>query len=263
VTGPARKYVHVTNDDGIATVRLDDPNDVNYVKHLHPMHRELRDTIPALGTDPDVDAIIIAGGEKEFYPVPTMRSLATILQAHPHMGAVLQREARDIVRNLIDCTKPVVAAVPTVAHGMGAQIAFLCDFVVSARGVRFQDTHTRLGLTSGDGATLVWPLLVGMPQAKRFVLRGHPLMAEELDHMGLLAELTETPEEVLPAAEQIARKLAALPKASFQTTKFAMNQWFRFGATVSLEVASAYEVGTYNSPEFVALLEAALADDDG
>jgi enoyl-CoA hydratase len=257
-----RNYVHVTNRDGIATVRIDDPNDENYIKYLHPMHRELRDTIPALGTDPDVDAVIILGGEKEFYPVPHLRSLARILQAHPHLGAVLQREARDIVRHLIDCTKPVIAAVPTVAHGMGAQIAFLCDFVVASRGVKFQDTHTRLGLTSGDGATLIWPLLVGMPQAKRFVLRGHPLMAEELNEMGLLAELVDTPEEVLPAAEAIARKLAALPKAALQTTKFAMNQWLRLGATVSLEVASAFEVGTYHSPEFVALLESALAEDD-
>lgn len=261
MSGPDRQYIHVTIDERIATLRIDDPNDENYVKFLHPMHRELRDTILALGTSQDVDAVIVAGGEREFYPVPSMRSLATIINANPGIGAVLQREARDICRNLIDCNKPVVAAVSTVAHGMGAQIAFLCDFVVACRDVKFQDTHTRLGLTSGDGATLIWPLLVGMPAAKRFVLRGHPLTAEQANQLGLLAELVEAPADVLPSAEEIARKLARLPKAAFQTTKFAMNQWLRLGSTISLEVASAYEVATYDSPEFVELCEAALADE--
>src|ERR1700710_1519412 len=108
--------------DGIATVPNGGPNGENYVPFRHPMHRELRDTIPALGTDPEVRAVIIAGGENEYYPVPQMKSLATILKTYPGIGATLQREARDIVHALIDCNKPTVAAVANVAHGMGAQI---------------------------------------------------------------------------------------------------------------------------------------------
>jgi enoyl-CoA hydratase len=251
-------YVHVSvGQDGLAIVRIDDPNDENYVKHSHPMHRELRDIWPALSADPEVRGVVLAGGDKEFYPVPTMQSLAAILESRPGIQHTLQREARDIARNIIDFTKPLVAAVSTKAHGMGAQIAFLCDFAVAARSVSFQDTHTRLGLTSGDGATLVWPLVVGLARARRYVLRGHPLSAAEAYEFGLLSDLVETPEEVLPTAEGVARKLIGLPAAAFQTTKFALNQWLRLGATISLEVASALEVGTYDSPEFRAHCQAA------
>jgi enoyl-CoA hydratase len=253
-----RQYIHVSVDrDGLAVMRIDDPNDENYVKHSHPMHRQLRDIWPALSADPAVRGVVLAGGEKEFYPVPTMQSLAAILQSKPGIQQTLQREARDIAHNIIDFTKPLVAAVSTTAHGMGAQIAFLCDFAVSARSVYFQDTHTRLGLTSGDGGTLIWPLVVGLARARRYVLRGHRLSAEEAYELGLLSDLVESPEEVLPTAEMVARKLIALPPAAFQTTKFALNQWLRAGATISLEVASALEVGTYDSPEFRALCEAA------
>jgi enoyl-CoA hydratase len=255
------EYVHVSvDDDGLAVVRIDDPNDENYVKHSHPMHRELRDIWPTLSADPQVRGVVLAGGEEQFYPVPTMQSLAAILRARPGIQHTLQREARDIARSIIDFPKPLVAAVATDAHGMGAQIAFLCDFAVSARGVRFQDTHTRLGLTSGDGATLVWPLVVGLARARRYVLRGHPLSAAEAYEFGLLSDLVESPEEVLPSALAVARKLISLPAAAFQTTKFALNQWLRLGATISLEVASALEVGTYDSPEFRALCDAAMEE---
>jgi enoyl-CoA hydratase len=248
-----RTYIHVTtSDNGIAIVRIDDPNDENYVKHSHPMHRELRDTFPALAGDPAVRGVIIAGGEDQFYPVPSMRSLDTIMDAKPGIEIVLQREARDIAHNLIDFPKPIVAAVSNVAHGMGAQIALLCDFIVASRNVTFQDTHTRLGLTSGDGGTLIWPLVVGLARARRYVLRGHPLPAEMADEMGLLAELVDTPEQVIPAAEVLVGKLVALPQIAYETTKFALNQWLRLGATVSLDVASALEVQSYASPEFTA-----------
>jgi enoyl-CoA hydratase len=251
------QYVHISNDEGVATVRIDDPNDENYVKHSHPMHRELRDVFPALAADPHVTGVILAGGVNEFYPVPRMDSLDAILRSKPGIEVTLQREARDIAQNLIDFRKPIVAAVSNVAHGMGAQIAFLCDFVVASRNVTFQDTHTRLGLTSGDGGTLIWPLVVGLARARRYVLRGHPLSAEEAHELGILADLVDTPEDVLPAAEAVARKLVALPTLAYETTKFALNQWLRLGATVSLDIASALEVSSYASPEFLAHRERA------
>jgi enoyl-CoA hydratase len=254
---PDLKYVHVDLVDGIATVRIDDPNDENYVKHSHPMHRELRDTFPKLGADPEVKAMVLLGGENEFYPVPQMASLDAIMTAKPGIEVVLQREARDIVRGIIDFPKPLVAGVGKVAHGMGAQIAFLSDFVVASRDVTFQDTHTRLGLTSGDGGTLIWPLVLGLARARRYVLRGHPLSAVEAEELGVVAELVDSADDVPAAATKVAQKLVAIPSLAFETTKFALNQWLRLGATVSLEAASALEVSSYYSPEFQAQREKA------
>lgn len=259
-----KSYVHVDlADDGIAAIRIDDPNDENYVEHNHPMHRELRDVFTRLGADPQVKALILLGGENEFYPVPKMESLDAIMTAKPGIEVVLQREARDIAHNLIDFPKPTVAAVAKVAHGMGAQIAFLSDFAVASRNVVFQDTHTRLGLTSGDGGTLIWPLVVGLARARRYVLRGHPLGAEEANELGLLSDLVDNPEDVEPRAYEVARKLAALPELAFTTTKFALNQWLRHGAMISLEFASNLEVSSYSSPEFTERRRLAREGADG
>jgi enoyl-CoA hydratase len=244
------RYVTAERDGAVATVHIADPNDEHFVRDAHPMHRELRDIFPALLDDPEVAGVVIAGGAESFCPFPTLANLDALLASRPGAAQALQREAREIVERLIAFDKPLVAAVSAPAVGFGAQLAFLADFVVAARGSYFQDTHVRLGLTAGDGATAVWPLVMGLGRARRHVLRGHPLSAEDADELGLVAELTDEPAGVLPAARKLAAKLAELPGPAYAGTKHALNQWLRLGAGVALEVAAAHQLATYDSPEF-------------
>jgi enoyl-CoA hydratase len=251
------RYVSTEQEGSVVTVHIADPNDENFVSGAHPMHRELRDIFPALLDDTSVAAVVIAGGNELFCPFPSVANLDALLTSRSNAGATLQREAREIVEGLIAFGKPLVAAVSAPAAGFGAQLAFLADFIVAARGTYFQDTHVRLGLTAGDGATAVWPLIMGLGRARRHVLRGHPLSAEEADELGLLAELVDERAEVLPAARRLAAKLAELPGPAYAGTKNALNQWLRLSAVTSLEVAAAHQIATYESPEFRARRDAA------
>src|SRR5213082_1242045 len=80
------------------------------------------------------------------------------------------REARDLVYNLINCSKMVVSAMHGPAVGAGLVAGLLADISIAAKNARLIDGHTRLGVAAGDHAAIVWPLLCGMAKAKDYLL---------------------------------------------------------------------------------------------
>lgn len=246
------RYLDVSRLDGIAVVRLHDPNDDRLVPEAHPMHRELRDVFPVLADDDGIAAVVLAGGSESFCPFPSLENLDRLLSSRPSGAAALQREARQIVDNVIDFDKPLVAAVSADARGMGAQLALLADFMVADESVVLQDTHVRLGLGSGDGATVIWPLVLGLARARSHVLRGLPVSAATLHELGVVAELGTGAEDVVARATALAAKLASKPEA-YRATKQALNQWLRMASNLTLPMASSLQVDTYDSPGFLEL----------
>ena len=102
------------------------------------------------------------------------------------------REARDLVYNLVNCSKPVVSAGPAV--GAGLVIGLLADISVAARSARIIDGHTRLGVAGGDHAAIVWPLLCGMAKAKYHLLLCEPVSGEEAEWIGLVSRCVDDAE---------------------------------------------------------------------
>ena len=80
------------------------------------------------------------------------------------------REARDLVYNVLNCSKPIVSAIHGPAVGAGLVVGMLADVSVVARTARIIDGHTRLGVAAGDHAAICWPLLCGMAKAKYYLL---------------------------------------------------------------------------------------------
>jgi len=251
------EYLRTSLEQGVAFVRVVDPNDDSFVEREHPMHRELRDVFTALDQDPEVAAIVFLGGDEHFCPAPRLDRLDALLKARPEAARHLQAEARDIVLNIISMRKPMVAGVGMDANGIGAQLAFSSDFVIAARGISFQDSHVRLGLIAGDGGTLVWPPLVGLPRARRHILRGQPLSSESAAELGLLEELVETPAEVPAASAALAEKLVKLPAAAYAASKQALNGWLRIGIAEAFDGPNAGQIESYEEPEFKARRDAA------
>ena len=96
-------------------------------------------------------------------------------------------EARDLVWNVINCSKPIVSAVHGPAVGAGLVAALLADVSVVGRNARIIDGHTRLGVAAGDHAAICWPLLCGMAKAKYYLLTCDPLTGEEAERIGLVS----------------------------------------------------------------------------
>ena len=95
------------------------------------------------------------------------------------------REARDLVYNVIHCSKPIVSAIHGPAVGAGLVAALLADVSVVGRTARIIDGHTRLGVAAGDHAAICWPLLCGMAKAKYYLLTCETLSGEEAERIGL------------------------------------------------------------------------------
>ena len=149
------------------------------------------------------------------------------------------REARDIVYNVINCSKIVVSAMHGPAVGAGLVVGLLADISIAAKNARIIDGHTRLGVAAGDHAAIVWPLLCGMAKAKYYLLTCEQVSGEEAERIGLVSLCCEEAELQAKALE-VARKLAAGAQSALRWTKYSLNNWLRmagptFDASLALE----------------------------
>src|SRR5690606_19732189 len=101
------------------------------------------------------------------------------------------REARDLVYNVINCSKPIVSAIHGPAVGAGLVAAILSDVSIAAKNAKIIDGHTRLGVAAGDVAAIIWPLLCGMAKAKYHLLLCEPMNGEEAERRGIVSLCVE------------------------------------------------------------------------
>jgi enoyl-CoA hydratase len=150
------------------------------------------------------------------------------------------REARDLVYNMINCSKIIVSAVHGPAVGAGLVAALIADISIVAKNARLIDGHTRLGVAAGDHAAIVWPLLCGMAKAKYYLLTCDTISGEEAERLGLVS-LTCEEAELQAKALEVARKIASGAQTAMRWTKYSLNNWLRmagptFDASLALEM---------------------------
>ncbi|MBE7193282.1 MAG: enoyl-CoA hydratase/isomerase family protein [Gordonia polyisoprenivorans] len=151
---------------------------------------------------------------------------------------------------------PVVTAVQGPAMGLGANLAFASDAVVAARTAKFADSHVRMGLVAGDGGVVVWPQVGGMMRAKRHLLTGDPLTAEDAFAAGMVTDLVDDIDELIPTALALATRLALLPPLAVQGTKQALARVLQQRAGEVLELSLQLERESMTSED---LMEATTA----
>ncbi len=211
-----------------------------------PLHRELADVWLAVDRDGDTDVALIQGAGRAFSAGGSFDLLESMLDDFATRVRVL-REARDLVFNLVSCSKPVVSAIHGPAVGAGLVAALLADVSVAARNARIIDGHTRLGVAAGDHAAICWPLLCGMAKAKYHLLTCEPLSGEEAERIGLVSMCVED-DRVHDAALDVARTLAGGSQSAIRWTKHALNHWFRAQAAV-FDASLAYEFLGFGGPD--------------
>ena len=148
--------------DGVLRVVMSAPGRLNAAGHQ--MHRDLAGIWAEIDRDPEVRAVVVRGAGEVFSAGGDLDLVADMADDFEVRVRVL-REARDLVYNLLNCSKPVVSAMAGPAVGAGLVIGLLADISIAARSARIIDGHTRLGLAAGDHAAIVWPLLCGMAKA--------------------------------------------------------------------------------------------------
>jgi enoyl-CoA hydratase len=157
------------------------------------------------------------------------------------------REARDLVYNVINCSKPIVSAMHGPAVGAGLVAGLLADISIATKSARIIDGHTRLGVAAGDHAAIVWPLLCGMAKAKYYLLLCEPVSGEEAERIGLVS-LAVDEHDLLPKAFEVAEKLAHGSQTAIRWTKYALNNWLR-SAGPTFDTSLALEFMGFAGPD--------------
>ncbi|MFN8104190.1 MAG: enoyl-CoA hydratase/isomerase family protein [Acidimicrobiia bacterium] len=201
-------------------------------------HRELADVWRDVDRDPDINAVVLCGAGRGFSAGGSFELLDSMMGDHDIRMRVM-REARDLVWNVIDCSKPIVSAIHGPAVGAGLVAGILADISVVGRTARIIDGHTRLGVAAGDHAAICWPLLCGMAKAKYYLLTCDTLTGEEAERIGLVS-LCVDDDEVQDRALQIATEVATMAQPAIRWTKHSLNHWYRnagpiFDASLGLE----------------------------
>ncbi|QRP49668.1 enoyl-CoA hydratase/isomerase family protein [Amycolatopsis sp. FDAARGOS 1241] len=225
------------DEDGVVELVLDAPN-LNAVSD--EAHGELAEIWREFDRDREVNAVLLRGEGKGFSAggsFDLVEKLTTDFEARSRT----MREARDLVYNVIDCSKPIVSAIHGPAVGAGLVAGVLADVSVVTKTAKIVDGHTRLGVAAGDHAAICWPLLCGMAKAKYYLLTCRPLTGEEAERIGLVSLCVDDDAELLPTAREIAHELTNGAPNAIRFTKQSLNMWYRqlagsiFDASVALE----------------------------
>jgi enoyl-CoA hydratase len=240
-------FVFDRPSDGVLRITFDAPG-LNSVSPA--AHREIADVWTTVDRDPATRVVVLQGAGKGFSSGGSFELLESMTD-HSTLGygqrMQVMREARDLVRNVIECSKPIVSAIHGPAVGAGLVAGLLADVSVVARTARIIDGHTRLGVAAGDHAAVCWPLLCGMAKAKYYLLTCTTLTGEEAERIGLVS-LCVDDDQVHARALEVAEQLAAMAQPALQFTKQTLNHWYR-AAWPAFDASLAYEFYGFGGPD--------------
>ena len=209
-------------------------------------HRELADVGLTVDRDPEVDVAMLQGAGKAFSAGGSFDLVESMFDDFETRVRVA-REARDLVFNVINCSKPIVSAMHGPAVGAGLVAGLLADVSVVARSAKIIDGHTRLGVAAGDHAAICWPLLCGMAKAKYYLLTCEPLTGEEAERIGLVS-LCVDDDQVHDRALEIASSLRDGAQSAIRWTKQTLNNWYRANSAI-FDASLAYEFLGFGGPD--------------
>jgi enoyl-CoA hydratase len=244
----AERFPSFTYDrprDGVLRITFDAPG----LNSVGPdAHREIAEVWLDVDRDPDVHVAILQGAGKGFSAGGSFELIDGMIHDYATRTKVM-REARDLVWNVINCSKPIVSAIHGPAVGAGLVAGLLADVSIVGRNARIIDGHTRLGVAAGDHAAVCWPLLVGMAKAKYYLLTCDTLTGEEAERIGLVS-LCVDDDQVHDEALVVADKLMTVSPSAMRWTKHSLNHWYR-AAGPAFDASLALEFYGFGGPDVV------------
>ena len=220
--------------DRVAVVRLDRPDRKNPL--TFDSYAELRDTFRALVYASDVDVVVFASNGGNFCSGGDVHDIIGPLIGLPMKDLLaFTRMTGDLVKAMISCGKPIIAAVDGVAVVAGAIIAMASDLRLATPAAKCAFLFTRVGLAGCDmGACAMLPRIIGQGRAAELLYTGRVMGAEEGERWGFWNALH--PAEALEAeAMALARRLAAGPTFAHGITKTQLNQEWNMGLEQAIE----------------------------
>jgi enoyl-CoA hydratase len=234
-------FEHLTFErraNGVLLIVLDRPERANAVNRR--MHREMAEVWLTIARDPTVRVAVVTGHGKTFSAGGDVKEYEDPVEGfRQERVANADPVALEIVYNMLDLAKPIISAINGFATGAGLAVALTADISIIGDDVRIADGHMRMGLSSGDGAVMLWPWMCGIAKTKYYLLSADFLDGLEAERIGLVSRVVPTA-EVLPQALQLADQLALSSQRALHSTKRSLNHVLRSSAP-AFELSVAYQ----------------------
>ncbi len=245
-------------EDGIAIVALDRPDRKNPL--TFDSYAELRDWFRSLHYDDQIKAVVFnsnggnfsSGGDVHDIIGPlTKMSMKELLQ--------FTRMTGDLVKAMVNCGKPVIAAIDGICVGAGAIIAMASDLRIGTSEARTAFLFTRVGLAGCDmGACAILPRIIGQGRAAELLYTGRTMSAEEGERWGFFNSLVGK-EALESEALALAKRIAAGPNFAHMMTKTMLAQEWSMGIEQAIEAEAQAQAICMQTGDFVRAYDAFVA----
>jgi enoyl-CoA hydratase len=199
----------------IVVLRLNRPQVRNALNLA--VRARLADEVTRHAADADIRCLIITGSDAAFAAGADISEMA---EAGPI--EVMARNLQKYWRAIMDCPKPVIAAVEGFALGGGLELALCADIIVAGEGARLGLPEVKIGILPGGGGTQKLARLVGRQRAMLLLMTGKLFSATDAYAMGVISEVAPAG-QALPRALEIAAEIAAMPPISVMQIKEIVN----------------------------------------
>jgi enoyl-CoA hydratase/carnithine racemase len=241
MSSPAFESLLYERRGAVALLTFNRPQRMNAIGGT--LKQDITDAMRHAGEDDEVRAIVMTGAGAAFCAGGDVKEMS---EARANgAGRSLQEKikpARDaMLLAIYESAKPVIAAVNGAAAGAGMSMTLAADIRIASRTAGFSQAFVKRGLPPDSGASWLLPRVVGMAKACELVFTGDMLDAEQALRLGIVSRVLE-PEALLPAAIELAERIAAGPPIAIQLAKQAL----RRGMQGELREALAREGAAFN-----------------
>ena len=223
--------------DGIATLTLNRPDRLNALGGS--LREDLHDAVTRSAADPEVRVMVITGAGKGFCSGGDVKAMGEA-KAGQRERPLIEKIAPGRDRTLLamrEAPQPIIAAVNGAAAGAGMNLALGCDIRIASTAARFTQAFVKRGLHPDWGGTYFLPRVVGTAKACEMIFTGDVIDAAEAERLGIVSRVV-APEELMPAAYELARRIAAGPPVAIRLAKRSIY------ANSELDLRAALQVET-------------------
>lgn len=211
--------------DHVATVTLNRPDLRNALNRQ--AYDELEAAFRHISADGDIRCAIVTGADPAFCAGEDVKAMMTGPQREASIKRLTSGAAgtTPAAAAVLDCTKPVIAAVNGAAVGWGCELALYADIRIASEAARFGEIFIKRGLITDVGGLSRLPALVGPSRAAELLFTGDVIDAAEAERIGLVSRVVPHG-ELLAAAGSVAARIAANPPLALSAMKEGMRRGF-------------------------------------
>ncbi|MGZ0782728.1 enoyl-CoA hydratase-related protein [Pseudomonas saponiphila] len=243
--------IELHREGGLLTLRLNRPDKKNALTRA--MYSRLAQALAEADADPQINALLICGSSECF---TAGNDIADFLEQPPRD---LDSPVFQFMRNLLDCRKPVVAAVAGAAVGIGTTLLLHCDLVYVSRDARLRMPFVNLGLCPEFGSSLILPRLLGRAKAAELLLLGEGFSGEQAAAWGIATAALGDGAATLAKAREAALRFSQLAPDAVQVSKRLMRASDLELLRQVIEQEGVEFTRRLQSPEAIAALSGFLA----